>query len=346
MAKKKVTFADIAEYTGFSKTTVSRYFNDPDSLTVENQEKIAEALKALDYKENKLAKVLANGRTEFIGVIVPDLYMHYYSDMLSEIISTYEKYGYKFIVFAGNRDPEIERKYISELLAYNIEGLITLSHTLSSKELAAYNIPIVAIEREQQHVCGITTDNYMGGVQAASLLVKSGCDIIIHVNGVFPKSMPAYGRIRGFKDFCEEHKINHRIILTDMGNNFDENYAGILKLFKELEENYSGKTVGVFMPNDTHANILLKIIFEKYGKLPEKYKIVGFDDSPISREAVIPISTIGQQVSIMADEAMQLLISQMDEQKKRRPKPLSKPVNKVITPILIVRDTAKPRSAS
>ena len=346
MVKKKVTFADIAEYTGFSKTTVSRYFNDPDSLTVENQEKIAEALKALDYKENKLAKVLANGRTEFIGVIVPDLYMHYYSDMLSEIISTYEKYGYKFIVFAGNRDPEIERKYISELLAYNIEGLITLSHTLSSKELAAYNIPIVAIEREQQHVCGITTDNYMGGVQAASLLVKSGCDIIIHVNGVLPKSMPAYGRIRGFKNFCEEHKIDHRIILTDMGNNFDENYAGILKLFKELEENYSGKTVGVFMPNDTYANILLNIIFEKYGKLPEKYKIVGFDDSPISREAIIPISTIGQQVSIMADEAMQLLISQMDEQKKRRPKPLSKPVNKVITPILIVRDTAKPRSVS
>lgn len=61
MIKKKVTFADIAEYTGFSKTTISRYFNNPDSLTLENQEKIAEALKILGYKENKLAKVLANG---------------------------------------------------------------------------------------------------------------------------------------------------------------------------------------------------------------------------------------------------------------------------------------------
>ena len=43
MAKKQVTFADIAEYTGFSKTTISRYFNHPDSLTLENQEKIAKA---------------------------------------------------------------------------------------------------------------------------------------------------------------------------------------------------------------------------------------------------------------------------------------------------------------
>ena len=49
-AKKKVTFADIAAYTGFSKTTISRYFNDPDSLILENRQKIAGALTALDYK--------------------------------------------------------------------------------------------------------------------------------------------------------------------------------------------------------------------------------------------------------------------------------------------------------
>ena len=55
MAKKQVTFADIAEYTNFSKTTISRYFNHPDSLTLENQEKISQALDALGYKKNKLA---------------------------------------------------------------------------------------------------------------------------------------------------------------------------------------------------------------------------------------------------------------------------------------------------
>ena len=39
--KKKVTFDDIAKYTNFSKTTISRYFNNPDSLTVKNQDIIA-----------------------------------------------------------------------------------------------------------------------------------------------------------------------------------------------------------------------------------------------------------------------------------------------------------------
>ena len=130
MKSKKVTFADIAAYTGFSKTTISRYFNDPDSLTLENQQKIADALVALDYKENKVGRILASGKTEFVGVIIPNLYLHYYSEMLNQILATYEKYGYKFLVFAGNAQADVERKYIEELLAYNIEGLITLSGTI------------------------------------------------------------------------------------------------------------------------------------------------------------------------------------------------------------------------
>ncbi len=89
MAKKQVTFADIAEYTGFSKTTISRYFNHPDSLTLENQEKIAKALDELGYRKNKLARVLANGKSEFVGIIVPNLYLHYYSEMLTQLLRSY-----------------------------------------------------------------------------------------------------------------------------------------------------------------------------------------------------------------------------------------------------------------
>ncbi len=57
MSEKKVTFKDIADYTGFSKTTISRYFNNPEYLTPQNRQKIADALKALHYKENKVAQI-------------------------------------------------------------------------------------------------------------------------------------------------------------------------------------------------------------------------------------------------------------------------------------------------
>lgn len=261
--------------------------------------------------------------------------------MLDHIISTYEKYGYKFIVFAGNEDAEVERQYIQELLAYKTEGLIILSYTLSSKELSEYHIPIVTIEREDEYVCSVNTDNYMGGMQAATILAKSGCDILIHANADFPSNIPAYGRIQGFQDFCKANGFEHRILIRDFGASFEENNVEIAKLLQEIEEAYSEKKVGIFMPNDTHANILLNCIIRKYGMLPERYKIVGFDNSPVSREAVIPITTVGQQIDKIAQEAVELLSQQINERKKRRPKPLSAPIHKVLTPVLIRRETTK-----
>lgn len=339
MKSKKVTFADIAAYTNFSKTTISRYFNDPDSLTLENQQKISEALVALDYKENKVGRILASGRTEFVGVIVPNLYMHYYSEMLNQILGTYEKYGYKFLVFAGNAKADVERRYIKELLAYNIEGMIVLSPTIPSQELSSYNIPVVGIEREDQYISSVNTDNYMGGVQAASLLKKSGCDILIHVNARMPETSPAYGRIRGFVDVCSDNDVPYELILTHLGDTFEENREKISELVDRLEEKYPDKRKGVFMPNDTHANVLLNILFQRYGKLPETYQIIGFDNSPISREAVVPTSTVGQQISVIANEAMDILSRQMEERKKRRPEPPKEPEHRIIPSVLIRRDT-------
>lgn len=339
MGRRNVTFDDIAEYTHFSKTTISRYFNNPDSLTLENQEKIADALKKLDYKENKVARILANGRTEFIGIIIPDFYHHYYAEMLNQILETYNELGYKFLVFAGNDKEEVERRYIQELLAYKIEGMIILSHTIPSRELAALNLPVVTIEREDEFVSSVNTDNYMGGVQATSLLAKNNCDILIHINTEVKPEIPAYGRILGFSDFCEEHHLNHRIIYKKLGHSHETTKQGLSEIFCELEEAYPDMKKGIFLSNDTHANVLLNLIIRKYGRLPENYRIVGFDNSVISREAIIPISTVGQQLEQITYDAVSLLVDQMKERKKRKPVPLERPIHKVITPVLIRRQT-------
>lgn len=127
----------------------------------------------MGYQENKIAQVLAKGQTEFIGIIIPNLYFHYYSAILNQILTSYSDNHYKFLVFLGDDDIEVERQYIQELQAYNIQGLITLSHTIPSEELASYNIPIVSIEREAQFISSVNADNYLGGVQATSHLIKT-----------------------------------------------------------------------------------------------------------------------------------------------------------------------------
>lgn len=340
MAKKKnVTFNDIAQYTHFSKTTISRYFNNPDSLTLENQKIISDALEKLDYKENKVAKILANGKTEFVGIIIPSLDLNYYSEMLNQILSSYETYGYKFLVFVGNSHDETERRYVQELMSYKIEGLIVLSHTLSSRELSDLQIPVIAIEREDQFISSVNTDNYMGAYQATSLLIRNKCEVLLHLNSPTSESIPAYRRLLGFEDACREADLPHETLIRDFGLSYKESITPLQEVFDEIEEKYVGKKKGLFICNDNLANTYLNLLIRKYHTLPSDYELIGFDGSPISEQAIFPISTVGQQIDKIAAEAVALLVSEMQERKKRKPSLSSVPVHKVIPPILIRRET-------
>ena len=343
MAKKTITFDDIAQYTGFSKTTISRYFNRPDSLTKKNRKKIADALVELDYHENKVARILANGRTEFIGIIVPNLSLHYYSSMLDAILSTYERFGYKFIVFSGNDQEEMERQYLKELFAYQIEGLIVMSHTIPSKELASYDIPIVTIEREDLYTNSVNTDNYLGGVQATRILYEADCDIYIHVNSSLSETMPSYGRIRGFSDTCAELSLEHQIFSRELGSSYEQMEDSIHEFFNTVDTLYPSRRKGIFMPNDTYANIFCNLLFRKYRTFPEEYCVVGFDNSPVSRNSMIPISTIGQQIDLIAASAVEILDDQIKQRKAGTADKNQGLIHKVIPPVPVVRETTKKR---
>jgi len=270
---------------------------------------------------------------------VPNLYLHYYSEMLTQLLATYTDYHYKFLIFMSDKGAAEEENYIDELLAYQIEGLIVLSHTLSSEKLASYHIPIVAIERESMHISSVTSDNYMGALQATSLLIRDKCDILIHINVDVPKYVPAYDRIRAFEDTCTEHNIPYELSLNVSGDSYNDLFSQMKVIFNNIDEKYPDKKKGVFLANDTYANMFLNLVIQKYGCLPDSYEIIGFDNSPIANEAIIPITTIGQQIDVIARTAMDLLVKQMENRKQRKPKPDLAPTHKKITPVLIRRET-------
>ena len=339
--KKRVTFADIAKYTGFSKTTISRFFNNPDSLTLENQEIIQKALKDLNYQENKLGKILASGQSEFIGVLIPNLYLNYYAEMLDLILATYEKYGFKFIVFPGNSSAEADRKYIHELLAYQIEGLIILSSSMPSQELAQLNIPVVAIEREAKAISSVDTDNAVGGRLAAQRLLEDQCDFYIHINVDVDPESPAYKRITSFEDYLKERNQTPAIYKCVSGNSYHELQENFKSIFEDIESQFDpDKVKGVFLANDTYANLFLNQIIRKYGHLPDTYKLIGFDGTAASAEAIVGITTVAQKKEEMIEKAMDILLEQIHQSKQRRPQNPSAPVHIQVDPVLIARQTA------
>ncbi|WP_274954224.1 LacI family DNA-binding transcriptional regulator [Anaerostipes butyraticus] len=332
---KKVTFSDIAKYTNVSKMTVSRYFNDPGSLTPETKGKIEKALKELNYKSNKVAKILANGRSEFIGIIIPELFFDYYSQVLNEILTTYNDFNYKFLVFAGNHDQELEKKYIEELLAYQVEGLIILSYTLPSEVLKEYNIPIVTIEREDQYVTSINTNNYLGAQLAAEHLIQDQCDILININSFVRENVPAYDRIRGFEDTCRQNQIPCKIIQKNFKNDYDVTYELLDSVYRHLESEYSNKRKGVFLSNDNYANIFLNILIKNKKQIPEEYEIIGFDNT-ISKESIIPITTVAQNIQKIARSAVEELKEQIESKDSEKKSEIR---HVIIDPQLIIRGT-------
>ena len=79
--------------------------------------------------------------------------------MLTQLLSSYSDYHYKFLIFSSEHEAEEEQQYIEELLSYQIEGLIVLSHTLSSKQLSSYQIPSLPlnVKRNISAVLPLTT---------------------------------------------------------------------------------------------------------------------------------------------------------------------------------------------
>ena len=183
--------------------------------------------------------------------------------------------------------------------------------------------------------------SYTGFSPPLQQVFWDNCDILIHINVNVKKSAPAYDRIRAFQETCEEHHVPYDIDLGVEGNSYHEILDVIRVIFDKIEAKYPDQKKGIFLANDTYANMFLNLIFQKYGTFPSTYEIVGFDNSPIASEAILPITTVGQQIDVIAKTAMDLLVRQMDEQKKRAPKPLGKPIHKQITPILIRRNTTQ-----
>ena len=54
--------------------------------------------------------------------------------------------------------------------------------------------------------------------------------------------------------------MNHKLILKEWGNNYKENTERIQPILKEIEQTYAGKRKGIFVSNDTLANVFINFL--------------------------------------------------------------------------------------
>jgi len=301
----KVRIGDIAKKSGVSLTTVSRFFNKPELLSESTRKTIEAVIKESNYSQDKLARILVTGKSNLIGIMIPHFRFGFYTELLNQLIEQGKSKDYSFITHTSDSSKESELASINELISYRIKGLIVLSHTLSSEDLEQLPVPIIAIERTGGNFMQINNDNMTGGRLAAELLIKNKCEAFIHINNDYIEDWPAFKRIIGF-EFAVKNFVHETIIDQIYYNPYSaEANASMNVLLQNLLGKYPHKKIGIFCSNDDIANLVLKHCIKSHINIPETIELIGYDNSPISNYAVYPITSVAQNIPLMAQIALE-----------------------------------------
>lgn len=300
----RVKLEDIADLAGVSITTISRYFNKPEKISVKTRERIEDSIKTLKYTRDNFAKTLSTGESSLIGIILPSLHLSFYSEFLYSTINYCKEKGYNVIVYTSDSSAEEEKLLINTLLSYRVRGLILLSHMLLPAEIEELTLPVITIERTGGNYKQINSDNFTGGRLAAELLIKNKCTVFIHLNNGLHIDWPSYKRILGF-ELMLQNLTYEKFIADELTNTFtDIAFDKMSEIFKSIMTTYPNQKIGVFCSNDNIANLLQKVCLVNHVSIPEQIEIIGYDNAPISNISPIPITSISQNISLMTKIAV------------------------------------------
>ena len=120
----KIRLAEVAKLAGVSPITASRFFRNPEALSVSKRERVDSAVKELGYVPNLAARALASHRTEVIGVVIPSLTNNVFADVLRGVYNSSE--GSRYSIQLANTRYSIlqEEKLLHLFRAQKPAGLI------------------------------------------------------------------------------------------------------------------------------------------------------------------------------------------------------------------------------
>ena len=121
---KKTTMKDIGKLVGVSQPTVSYVINKTASISDEIVKKVEKAIKELNYIPDGIARNLKQGKTNTIGLLIPDVDNSYFTEITKGIEIKLRENG--FITFLCNTlyDEIFEKSYITSLIQQKVRGIL------------------------------------------------------------------------------------------------------------------------------------------------------------------------------------------------------------------------------
>lgn len=303
-----VTLEEIARAAGVSPSTVSRILNGTVRVSSAKRQAVEQAIAQFRYRPNVLARSLASGRTDTIGVLTQTVSSPFYAEWLRAIEDALHEPGFTPVFVSSRWNLEEERSRIEEFIARRVDGIIILHGQLDESCLADFSrqTPLVVLGRSLEgspSLVGFPIDNVQGAYDATRHLIEQGHRKIAFIAG--PAShTDALERLLGYRMALEETGIGFDAVRVEQGDFLE---TGGVAAMERLFERGVGFTA-VFCANDQTAYGARLVLYRRGVRVPEDVSIVGFDDVPTSQYATPPLTTVRQPIYELGRRAAEAVV--------------------------------------
>lgn len=316
--KSSITIHDIARELGISASTVSRALNNNPRISKATKEKIKAKALEMGYQPNTIASNLRNQKTNTIGIVVPLINRHFFSSFISGVEDVAFGRGYNVIISQSNDLLEKEKAIVHSLFSNRVDGLIA-SLSMQTNEFDHFQlfskkeIPIVFFDRVVPELEShkIVVDDFMVGFKATEHLIEQGYQRIAHLAG--PTVLHTYrDRMTGYRAALEKYNmpIDDALIVHNRLTRIEGRDA--------IQQLMALPTPpdAVFCGNDTSALAMMVYLKEIGIRIPQDFGLIGFSDEPFSEVVTPSISTLKQPAFEMGVKAAELLIQEIESDKR------------------------------
>jgi DNA-binding LacI/PurR family transcriptional regulator len=310
--KNKVTSVDVARHAGVSQSAVSRAFSrvpTQSGVSADAKKRILQSAKELGYRPNAIARSLITQRSNVVALLFSYLDNQFYALALEKLCIELQKQGFHALVFMMPNTDEGEEEAVSELLEYQVDGIITATVELSStlcEFCVEHGIPIVMFNRFQDHdgISSVITDNVSGGRKAARHLIETGHEKIALLSG-WQRSSTSRDRQFGFEAELRDKKIE--LYAHEVGHfNLELAKKAALKMFADP----NARPDALFVANDYMAIAVMSALRHQYKiRIPEDLSVIGFDDTPIAALPEFSLTTLRQPINRLVANSVRLMTS-------------------------------------
>jgi LacI family transcriptional regulator len=302
-----VTIREVAEHAGVSVATVSRAFNNSAVVSRETRERVLAAAAALRYSPNLAARSLITRRTHTIGILLPDLYGEFFSEIMRGVDQVATLHQYHLLVSRSHNDRQAVAVAARNLRG-RVDGLIVMTPDIDGEFLAGVvpdHTPVVLLNSWLDVLThdALRVDSYGGALHMVEHLIGHGHWRIAMLKGP-DTNLDARERLRGYRAALEAHGCTGGPEL-EMPGDFSESsgYEGMLRLLA-----LPALPTAIFAANDSMAIGALSALRTRNVRVPQQVAVAGFDDIPIAQYMTPTLTSVRVRISELGARACGRLV--------------------------------------